>query len=92
MQMCSDQKGKKGKSQDANMTRKNFCEPNMSHYKRGGVRGKVKVVLFVHTKKAYKGGRGIVALILNLSTRQRWLENIMLQPLYPQQKKNPDTY
>jgi hypothetical protein len=69
--MCSDLKGTKGKPQDANLTRKKLFEPNISHYKTGGVRGKVNVVLCVHTKKAYKGSRSIAALILNLSTRQR---------------------
>jgi hypothetical protein len=53
MQMCSDQKGKKGKSQAANLTRKNFFEHNMSHYKKGW--GKVKFCLSTprrHTRGA----------------------------------------
>jgi hypothetical protein len=67
--MCSDKKGTKGKSQDANLTRKNFFEPNMSHYKSGGIRGKVKVQFCFSAPRRYTGS--IAALILNLSTRQR---------------------
>jgi len=57
--MCSDQKGTKGKQQDANLTRKNFFEPNMSHYKRGWVRGKVRVQFCLFTPRRHTRGAGI---------------------------------
>jgi hypothetical protein len=42
-QMCNGGKRTRGKTQDANLTRKKFFEPNMTPYKRGGVKSKVKI-------------------------------------------------
>jgi hypothetical protein len=37
----------------------------------------------VHATMAYKGITGIVPLILNFSTRLKWVVNFTLRPLYP---------
>jgi hypothetical protein len=41
-------------------------------------------IFSVHAMKAYSGSRGIAPLILNLSTRWRWVVNFTPQLLYPQ--------
>jgi hypothetical protein len=41
--MCKVGKRTRGKSKMQILTRKKFFEPNMTPYKRGGVRSKVKV-------------------------------------------------
>jgi hypothetical protein len=48
-----------------------------------GVKGKI---VLVYTMKEYRGGRCMAVLILNFSTRWRWVINITLRRLHPRER------
>lgn len=52
----------------------------------------ISPVVPAHAMQEYRGSTGTFLLILNLSTRCRWVLNFKRRPLYPQEKSPPSSH